>query len=79
MIEPPLAYILAVIGIRSHLGPWIRNPDPEVKNEGLFSTETAENRPEEQTEGGHHRRHSPDEASAQRVRFKLENHKKKNS
>ena len=30
--------------------------------EGLFNAETAEKRPEEQTEGGHHRRHSPDES-----------------
>ena len=38
------------------------DPDPEVYNEGLFSTETAEKRPEKQTEGGHHHQHSPDES-----------------
>ena len=38
------------------------DPDPEILNEGKFSTETAETRPEEQTEGGQHRRHSPDES-----------------
>ena len=29
---------------------------------GIFSTETAEKQPEEQTKGGHHRRYSPDES-----------------
>ena len=38
------------------------DPDPEVQNKGEFSTETAEKRHEEQTEGGHHRRHSPGES-----------------
>ena len=31
-------------------------------NRKSFCNETAEKRPEEQAEGGHHRRHSPDES-----------------
>ena len=47
------------------------NPDPEVKNKWLFSPETAGKRPEEQTEGGCHRRYSPDELENQKFFFTL--------
>ena len=42
----------------------IRSDPDSFESRGIelkvFSTETAVRQPEEQTEGGHHRRHSPD-------------------